>query len=85
MRDFIIALMTLILVLLGIKIVMMDIRIRNVEQTVKRCEMDYQAVLTENEKLDRMNDQTLRFVSEGGWSDYILSGSADSRIGIGDN
>jgi hypothetical protein len=83
MRDFIIALMTLILILFGIKIVMMDIRIRNVEQTVKRCEMDYQAVLTENEKLERMSDQTLRLVSEGGWSDYILSGCADNRIGIG--
>lgn len=65
MRDFIIALMTLILVLLGIKIIMMDIRLRNMEQSVKRCEFDYQCVADENKKLQRINDQNLRILAEG--------------------
>ena len=68
MRDFIIALMSLILVIFGIKIVMMDIRIRNLEHMAVRIEQGYSAVITENEKLVRMNDQTLRIVTEGGWN-----------------
>lgn len=66
MRDFVLALMTLILVLFGIKIIMMDIRIRNVEQTTKRTEQGYNAVLAENEKLVRISNQSLRLLS-GGW------------------
>ncbi len=66
MRDFVLALMTLILILFGIKIIMMDIRIRNVEQTTKRAEQGCNAVLAENEKLVRISNQSLRLLS-GGW------------------
>lgn len=65
MRDFVIALMTLIIVMLGIKIVMMDIRVRNIEHTVMRCERDYEVVVEENQKLLRINEQDIRLLSEG--------------------
>ena len=73
MRDFIIALMTLILVIFGIKIIMMDIRVRNVEQTVKRCETDYHAMASENAKLQRINDQNIRLLTDSTW----LTGGQD--------
>lgn len=67
MRDFVLALMTLIIVILGIKIIMVDVRVRNVEQTVKRCEMDYHAMASENAKLQRINDQNIRLLTDGTW------------------
>lgn len=66
MRDFVLALMTLIIILFGVKIIMMDIRIRDIEQTTKRIEQGYNAVLAENEKLIRISNQSLRLLS-GGW------------------
>ena len=75
MRDWIIAFISLILFLFGIKIIMMDMRIRNLEQSAKHIEHAYDAVITENEKLIRMSDQSLRLVTEGGW-DAVVSNSA---------
>ena len=75
MRDWIIAFISLLLFLFGIKIIMMDMRIRNLEQSAKRIEHAYDAVIAENEKLIRMSDQSLRLVTEGGW-DAVVSNSA---------
>lgn len=74
MKDWIIAFISLILFLFGIKIIMMDMRIRNLEQSAKRTEHAYDAVIAENEKLIRMSDQSLRLVTEGGW-DAVVSNS----------
>jgi hypothetical protein len=70
MRDFILSVISLLLCIVAIKIIMMDIRIRNIEQTVNRCESGYHAVVTENEKLVRVTDQTLQIMLQGGWDDF---------------
>lgn len=67
MRDFILSAISLLLCVLAIKIVMMDIRIRNIERAVQRCETGYEAIITENEKLVRVTDQTLQIMLRGGW------------------
>lgn len=77
MRDFVIAFMTLIIVLFGIKIIMMDVRVRNIEQTIKRCETGYQAVVDENKKLQRINEQNLRLIAEGGFD--ALAGNSTNN------
>jgi len=77
MRDFVIAFMTLIIVLLGIKIIMVDVRVRNIEQTAKRCETGYQAVVDENKKLQRINEQNLRIMAEGGFD--ALAGNSTNN------
>lgn len=77
MRDFIIALMTLIIVILGTKIITMDVRVRNVEQAIKRCEAGYQVVVDENKKLQRINEQNFRIMAEGGF-DALAGNSTDN-------
>lgn len=80
MRDFILSVISLLLCIIAIKIIMMDIRIRNVEQTVKRCETSYSAVVTENEKLVRVTDQTLQIMLQGGWDGIVSdNGSSSNR------
>lgn len=80
MRDFILSVISLLLLVVAIKIIMMDIRIRNIEQTVKRCESGYHAVVTENEKLVRVTDQTLQIMLQGGWNDIVSdNGSSSNR------
>lgn len=80
MRDFILSVISLLLCILAIKIIMMDIRIRNIENTVKRCEQGYAAVVTENEKLVRVTDQTLQLMLQGGWNGIVSdNGSSSNR------
>lgn len=80
MRDFILSVISLLLCIVAIKIIMMDIRIRNIEQTVDRCESGYHAVVTENEKLVRVTDQTLQIMLQGGWDDFTnIDGGSTSH------
>lgn len=71
MRDFIIALMALVLCLFLIKIGMVDLRIRNLERQQLRIEKEYQAVITENQQLQRINEQNIRLLTEGGWDGIV--------------
>ena len=42
-------------------------RLANAERQLMRIEQKCQAVLAENEKLVRMNNQTLLLLTQGGW------------------
>ena len=55
-----------------------DKRITNLEKQQLRIEQEYQAVVTENRKLRRLNETNLRLMSQGGWNgfDPILTVSA---------
>ena len=64
MRDFLLAVGILVL---SIGHCILDVKVKNLEQQLKRIEQGYEAVLAENQKMERMNDQTLRLMSEGGW------------------
>ena len=42
-------------------------RLANTERQLMRIEQKYQAVIAENEKLVRMNNQALLLLTQGGW------------------
>lgn len=44
-------------------------RLANTERQLMRIEQKYQAVLAENEKLVRMNNQSLRLLANGSWEE----------------
>lgn len=44
-------------------------RLANTERQLMRIEQKYQAVIAENEKLVRMNNQTLRLLTNGSWEE----------------
>lgn len=45
----------------------LDYKVTNLERQLMRIEQQYDAVLAENEKLVRMNNQTLLLLTQGGW------------------
>lgn len=53
---------------------MQEVKITNLERQLKRIEYEYDAVLAENEKMVRLNDQTLQLVI-GGWNGVVGSSS----------
>ena len=46
------------------------IGITNLERQQLRIEQEYQAVITENHELVRMNEMNLRLMAEGGWDGF---------------
>lgn len=75
MRDFCICMLAFCILVLTIGHCIQSVEIANLRQSVKRIELEYEAVLTENEKMDRMNDQMLRLMAEGGWNDLVSMGT----------
>ena len=67
MRDFCICILSFCIIVLTIGHCIQDVKITNLERQLKRIERGYDAVIAENEKLVRMNDQTLRILAEGEW------------------
>ena len=45
----------------------LDYKVTNLERQLMRIEQQYDAVLAENEKLVRINDQNLMLLTQGGW------------------
>lgn len=80
MKDWIIGLLLIVMTALVITSVQQDIRITNLEKQQLRIEQEYQAVVTENRKLVRMNEMNLRLMAEGGWDGF----DPISAIGTGD-
>ena len=66
-KDWLIGILTIVTVALVVTSVQQDIRITNLERQQLRIEQEYNAVLAENEKLVRMNNQTLLLLTQGGW------------------
>ena len=67
MRDFCICIMAFCILVLTIGHCIQEVKIANLEHQLKRIEYEYDAVLAENQKMERMNDQTLWLMSEGSW------------------
>lgn len=58
-----------VLVLAGFLVIigLINMRLLNVEKQLERIENNYQAIVTENQQLRRINDQNLLLLAEGGW------------------
>lgn len=68
MRDLVIVLLLSIgILVLSIGHCMQEMKITNLERQVRRIEQGYQAVIAENQRLQRINEQNLLLLSEGGW------------------
>lgn len=68
MRDLVIVLLLSIgILVLSIGHCMQEMKITNLERQSSRIEQGYQAVIAENQQLQRINEQNLLLLSEGGW------------------
>lgn len=52
-------------------------RIYNLERQQLRIEQEYQAVITENHKLVRLNETNLRLLTQGGWNEVPFVCTSD--------
>ena len=75
-RDFCIIALAICCTILSVGHCMQELKITNLERQLQRIEYDYQVVLAENEKMVRLNDQTLQLMT-GGW-DAVVSSSSDN-------
>lgn len=67
MRDLVIVLLSVSILVLAIGHYMQEMKITNLERQTRRIEQAYQAVIAENQRLQRINEQNLLLLSEGGW------------------
>lgn len=70
MRSLCIVVLSLCILVLAIGHMIQEVQIRNLEQAIKRTEQGYNAVLAENEKLERMSEQCLILMT-GGWDEMV--------------
>lgn len=67
MRDLTVVLLSVSILVLTIGHYMQEVKITNLERQSSRIEQAYQAVIAENQQLQRINEQNLLLLSEGGW------------------
>ena len=68
MRALTIVLLSVSILVLTIGHYMQEMKITNLERQSSRIEQAYQAVIAENQQLQRINEQNLLLLSEeGGW------------------
>ena len=67
MRDLTIVLLSVSILVLTIGHYMQEVKITNLERQSSRIEQAYQAVIAENQQLQRINEQNLLLLSKGGW------------------
>ena len=67
MRDLTIVLLSVSILVLTIGHYMQEMKITNLERQSSRIEQAYQAVIAENQQLQRISEQNLLLLSEGGW------------------
>lgn len=67
MRDLTVALLSVSILVLTIGHYMQEVKITNLERQSSRIEQAYQAVIAENQQLQRISEQNLLLLSEGGW------------------
>lgn len=77
MRDLCIFVLALCIMALTAGHCMQEVKIANLEQSLKRIEQGYNAVLAENQKMERMNDQILQLMSKGGWNAVDSDSTSD--------
>lgn len=69
MHKWVTGLLAIVAAALIITSVYQDIRMTNLERQLLRIEQEYQAVITENHKLVRLNETSLRLLAQGGWNE----------------
>ena len=67
MRDLTTVLLSVSILVLTIGHYMQEMKITNLERQSSRIEQTYQAVIAENQQLQRINEQNLLLLSKGGW------------------
>lgn len=67
MRDLAIVLLSIGILVLSVGHCMQEMKITNLERQSSRIEQAYQAVIAENQQLQRINEQNLLLLSKGGW------------------
>lgn len=67
MRDLAIVLLSIGILVLSVGHYMQEMKITNLERQSRRIEQAYQAVIAEHQRLQRINEQNLLLLSEGGW------------------
>ena len=77
MHRWITGLLAIVIAALIITSVQQDIRITNLERQLLRIEQEYQAVITENHKLVRLNETNLRLLAQGGWNEVPFVCTSD--------
>ena len=77
MRDFCICMLAFCVLVLAIGHCIQSVEITNLRQSIKHTEQGYQAVIEENKKLQRINEQNLQLIAEGGWYDVVSTGTGD--------
>lgn len=59
------------IIVVTIALVYTEARVTNLERQLVRVERGYNEVLEANEQLERINNQNLRLISEGGWDAMV--------------
>lgn len=67
MRDLTTVLLSVSMLVLSAGHYMQEMKITNLERQTRRIEQAYQAVIAENQRLQRINEQNLLLLSKGGW------------------
>lgn len=67
MRNLVVILLSIGVLVLSIGHCMQEMKITNLERQSRRIEQAYQAVIAENQQLQRINEQNLLLLSKGGW------------------
>ena len=76
-HKWVTGLLAIIIAALIVTTVTQDIRMTNLERQQLRIEQEYQAVITENHKLIRMNEASLRLMAQGGWDEVSSDITSD--------
>lgn len=69
MRYLMYLLFSLCIIGLCFALTMFNVRVTNVERQLTRIEHAYMVVVAENAQLQRINEQNLRLLSDGGWNE----------------
>lgn len=77
MHRWVTGLLAIAVAALIITSVHQDIRITNLERQQLRIEQEYQAVVTENSKLVRLNETNLHLLAQGGWDEVPFVCTSD--------
>lgn len=60
-----------------ISLIYTEVRVTNLERQLVRIERGYNEVLEANEQLERVNNQNLRLMAEGGWDAILSTGTSN--------
>lgn len=75
--KYIVSILAGIVVMLFVWHCRLVMQVTNLERQQLRIEQEYQAVITENNKLVRLNETNLRLLAQGGWDEVPFVRTSD--------